>query len=187
MEQKKKWNNHMYRKPSGRKRKNNGVPKLNLIPILDAVFIFIFFLLMSANFIKLFEIGSDVPIISSAPPPPSEKIPLALTLQIDASKIDILTGVPSVKVQTILKNNLGKYNLLELHNFLIQLKKSHPTEDTVIFEPLIDISYEDLIEIMDNVRIIRNTDEPLFRKNKNGLSEKVDSLFGQIIFGNLTS
>ena len=37
--------------------------KPNLIPIMDAVFIFIFFLLMSAQFIDLFEIGSSVPMV----------------------------------------------------------------------------------------------------------------------------
>ena len=35
----------------------------NIIPILDAVFIFIFFLLMSAQFIKYFTIHSDTPSV----------------------------------------------------------------------------------------------------------------------------
>jgi hypothetical protein len=34
--------------------------KLNLVPILDSVFIFIFFLLMSAQFVDVYEIGSSV-------------------------------------------------------------------------------------------------------------------------------
>ena len=44
----------MLRAPSRRQRKEPE-KRLNLIPILDSVFIFIFFLLMSANFIKIFE------------------------------------------------------------------------------------------------------------------------------------
>ena len=60
----------MYRVPSRRKTKKQ-MAKPNLIPILDAVFIFIFFLLMSANFIKIFEISSDVPIVSTVEPPKS--------------------------------------------------------------------------------------------------------------------
>ena len=48
----------------GKRREDN---KLNLKPILDAVFIFIFFLLMSAQFLDLHEIGSDVPIVQSLP------------------------------------------------------------------------------------------------------------------------
>lgn len=177
----------MYRKPSGRRRSENTTARLNLIPILDSVFIFIFFLLMSANFIKLFEISSDVPIISSAPPPKQDKLPLALTLKINASNIVVYTGLPSQQIKVINKNAMGGYNLDELHNLLIQLKKKHLSEDTVIFEPLIDLPYEELVKIMDSVRVIRNTDEPLYQKKADGLNEKVQSLFGQIIFGNLTS
>ncbi len=58
----------MIRVPT-RKRKKKGYAPLNLVPIMDAVFIFIFFLIMSSSFVKMFEIQSDVPIISDAPPP----------------------------------------------------------------------------------------------------------------------
>ena len=43
--------------------KLNRKTKPNLIPIMDAVFIFIFFLLMSAQFIDIYEINSDAPAV----------------------------------------------------------------------------------------------------------------------------
>ena len=63
-----------YRTPTSRrtKKKKQG---LNLIPILDAIFILIFFLLMSAQFVKIYEIGSDVPIVSDQEPPKDKKKP----------------------------------------------------------------------------------------------------------------
>ncbi len=176
----------MYRKPSGRRRKAEPT-KLNLIPILDSVFIFIFFLLMSANFVQLFEISSDVPIISQSAPPPSKQKPLALTVKIFRNSIQVLAGVPSRRVKTIKKNELGKYKLQELHSYLIGVKKNNLFEDTVIFVPKIDIAYEELVQIMDSVRMLHNTDEALYRKDKEGLQEKVKVLFNQIVFGNLTS
>ena len=60
------------------KRKKKKVERLNLIPILDAVFIFIFFLLMSAQFLEIYQVGSDLPIATDAPPP-KDKDPLNLT------------------------------------------------------------------------------------------------------------
>ena len=54
--------------PSSRRKKKPD-EKLNLVPIMDSVFIFIFFLLMSAQFIHVMEIGSPVPILSAAEPP----------------------------------------------------------------------------------------------------------------------
>ncbi|MBC98168.1 MAG: hypothetical protein CME63_10485 [Halobacteriovoraceae bacterium] len=95
----------MLRAPSRRKRKEP-VKRLNLIPILDAVFIFIFFLLMSANFIKIYEVQSDVPIVSSAPPK-SNKKPLALTLKVTGAGLKLYTGVPSKLVKRINKTPEG--------------------------------------------------------------------------------
>ena len=45
------------------KKKKDKKVKPNLIPILDAVFIFIFFLLISAQFIDVYEINSDAPAV----------------------------------------------------------------------------------------------------------------------------
>ena len=52
-----------YKLPSRRRRAKKG-DGINLTPILDAVFIFIFFLILSAQFIKTFEINSDIPLVS---------------------------------------------------------------------------------------------------------------------------
>ena len=93
----------MLRTPSGRRNHRNRGEKLNLIPILDSVFIFIFFLLMSASFLNLFEISSAVPILSSTPPPPNKRPPLALTVIIEENEISVATGVPST-----IRHNFGK-------------------------------------------------------------------------------
>lgn len=175
----------MYRVPS-RRKKRHGAEKPNLIPILDAVFIFIFFLLMSANFIKIFEIGSDVPMISDAEPPKNEK-PLALTLQIAQNTINIMTGVPSTLVRRIGKDEKGAYKLNELHDYLLELKKGHITEKTVIFEPVTNLNYEDIVKIMDAARMIKHTDPAIYIKSKDGIDEKLKELFSNIVFGNIQS
>jgi biopolymer transport protein ExbD len=175
----------MYRAPSGRRQKKVA-ERINLIPILDAVFIFIFFLLMSANFIKVFEINSDVPIVSDQPPPKDEKIPLALTIIVKESSIEVATGVPSQVVKKINKEG-EEYNLEELHSFLIDLKKKHMSEETVVLEPEFDLEYNQIIKIMDSIRILRPTDEALFKDDKNGISTKLETLFNNIIFGNIMS
>lgn len=175
----------MYRAPSRRKtRKDIGKP--NLIPILDAVFIFIFFLLMSANFLKIYEIPSDVPILSDAQPPKNQ-IPLALTLRINASNIEILTGVPSRVVTRVGKSADGFYDLERLHSVLISLKEKNLKEETAIFEPVVDLTYEDLVKIMDATRELRNTDPALFAKDKDGIDVRLRALFPKIVFGNIQS
>ena len=175
----------MLRAPSRRKRKEP-VKRLNLIPILDAVFIFIFFLLMSANFIKIYEVQSDVPIVSTKSPP-SKKEPLALTVKVTSSGLNLYTGVPSKFIKKIKKTPEGEYNLEALHDFMVNLKKSHANERSLVLEPIIDINYETIVKIMDSVRMYRNTDEKAWYKDKTGVDVQAKTLFDQIVFGNIRS
>lgn len=176
----------MYKTPTRRKRKK-AVEKINLIPILDAVFIFIFFLLMSANFLHINEIGSDVPIISTITPPKSKKKPLALTLKVKNNNISVYTGVPARLRVKILKTQGKDYDLAKLRSYLINLKRRYLNENTVVIEPNVDIDYEQLVKIMDTVRDLKKTDPVFFRKSKSGPEVKIKELFNNIIFGNIQS
>ncbi len=176
----------MIRVPTARRRKKPE-NKLNLTPIMDAVFIFIFFLMMSANFIKIMEIGSDVPIISESEPPPPEKEPLALQLVIKENEITLLRGTNQTVVEKFNRLGDGKYDLANLHSKLVGFKKTNVNEETIILSPEWEIGYEELINVMDTVRLLENTDEAIFRRNKEGLDEKVQTLFSKIIFSNLMS
>lgn len=176
----------MYRVPS--RRKHRTVAKgPNLIPILDAVFIFIFFLLMSASFIKIYEIPSDVPIISDSSPPSSKKKALALTLIFERDGLVLKRGIPARTIGTFKKDSDGNYNLLALRSRLIRIKKANTREKTIILEPRVDVQYSKLVEVMDAVRMLKKTDEALFVKDKDGIETKVKELFSNIVFGNIQS
>ena|SRR3989338_8586926 len=170
--------------PSSRRKKLTY--KLDLVPIMDAIFIFIFFLLFSAQFIKIYEIHSDAPILSNSPPPENKKEPLLLTLKIQAMEIIITSGTSQNVIKKISKDG-ENYNLLELHDFMIQTKLKNLSEDTVIFEPSPEVSYEEIIKIMDEVRVFRKTDESIYLKDKEGLEHKLKYIWEKIVFGNLMS
>jgi biopolymer transport protein ExbD len=176
----------MLKVPTSRKRKKPE-EKLNLVPIMDSVFIFIFFLLMSASFLKIYEIGSPIPIISESEPPKKDKDPLALTMRIDTDTITLLSGVPSKPLRSFSRQPAGEFNYEEIHSALIEMKKKHIDEDSIIFEPIGDLTYEEIVKIMDSVRMFNKTDEAIFKTNKDGIDEKVKNLFDKIIFGNLMS
>lgn len=176
----------MIRVPTARRRRKPEA-KLNLTPIMDAVFIFIFFLLMSANFVKIMEIGSDVPILSEKDPPPPEKDPLMLQVVVKENSIELLRGTNSQVVQSFARLPEGTYDLPALHARLVEFKKQKPTEESIILTPEWDISYEELIKVMDALRLYEKTDEAIFRKGKDGLDEKIPTLFSKIVFSNLMS
>ena len=176
----------MYKAPSRRKSRRQ-VTNPNVTPILDAVFIFIFFLLMSASFMKLYEISSDVPIISDQPPPKNQKPPLALTLRISDRGLGVYSGVPSSLMRTFPPDQEGGYDFDALKEFLVGLKKRHPQENSIVFEPEIDIEYIKLVEIMDAVRMLDDMDESIYYKDKDGVDTRAENLFGNIVFGNIQS
>lgn len=174
----------MLRAPSSRKRKKE-VKNLNLIPILDSVFIFIFFLLMSANFIEFYEIQSPVPIANNAPPPKTP--PLALMVQVLPGSLKVYRGVNASLIKSIGKLPDGKYDLESLHDFLVNLKMRYKREKSIMLEPLTDIDYQVLVQIMDAVRQFRTTDPAVFIKDKDNQDKKVLELFPDIVFTNIKS
>lgn len=180
----------MYKTPSSRRKKKND-ERLNLAPVLDAVFIFIFFLLMSASFSKIYEIASDVPLVSNQEPPKDQKPPLALTIKVYEKGLSVFTGVPSKRIKYLpkidIEENKTEYDTNGLHNFLVELKRSNPKDKDAILEPVIDINYEELVKIMDSIRMLNSTDEEIYTKDKDGLDVREKELFSEIIFGNIQS
>ena len=70
---------------------------------------------------------------------------------------------------------------------MIVIKKRNLDEDSIIFEPVGDLTYEEIVKVMDAVRVLNKLDEAIFRPNKDGIDEKIKSLFDKIIFSNLMS
>jgi biopolymer transport protein ExbD len=175
-----------YKTPTSRRvtQKKEGI---NLIPILDAVFIFIFFLLMSTQFVKIYEISSDIPIVSNEPPPKKQKKQLALTVTIQKNAIVVTSGLPVNTRKSFKRKGKDEYDLESLHNYLLKVKRRNLKEETVILEPVTDLTYEGIVKIMDSIRKINNTDEPIFRKDKDGIDVQVKKLFHNIVFGNIMS
>ena len=87
----------------------------------------------------------------------------------------------------ISKNQEGKYNLLKLHDELVDLKRDNKSENVIVFEPLVDLTYEEIVNIMDAVRLMKNTDDSIMVKGADGIDQPTRTLFHKIMFGNLMS
>lgn len=152
------------------KRKSKRIERLNLIPILDAIFIFIFFLLMSAQFIDVYEIGSDAPAIQMVKQDDKKK-PLNLRVKIYSNKLVITTGADN-KIFKTLKKEQGEYPFEKLNTLLAQLKTEHKSESSIILAPKKNIEYKQIVKIIDKVRYFKN-------KDRNGEPIK---MFDQVMF-----
>ncbi len=158
------------------KRNKKKAERLNLIPILDAIFIFIFFLLMSAQFVDIYEIGTNAPITSTETSE-MKKEPLNLTLILKKDQIQITTG---------LSNKLHKkfnYDQLALLNEeLILLKQKNNSETTAIISPIASIAYEQIVQVIDATKAITKKDKVIEIKNSKGKMIKTNQLFTQVVF-----
>ncbi len=165
-------------------KKNRAIPKLNLTSVMDAIFIFIFFLLMSANFTKVFELPSDVPIASKDMP---KDKPLALTLKIEEANVQVFSGVPARFMKSFGRLPDGEYDLPNLKLYMIEIRKKYPNENTILVEPIVDLTYEELVKVIDAARILEKTDEAIFVKDKDGVDVKLKRIFNNVIFTNIQS
>lgn len=130
--------------------------KLNLIPIMDAVFIFIFFLLMSAQFIKIYEHAGDAPVVSEAPPiEENNKEPLNLKLKVDKNRITITTGLDENELKRFDLTG-DEYDYIKLNDLMMELKakKAKKDDDYVIIIPTSRVKYEQIVKVMDAVRFV---------------------------------
>jgi biopolymer transport protein ExbD len=131
--------------------------KLNLVPILDSVFIFIFFLLMSAQFVDVYEIGSSVPMMKEAKNEKQEKDPLNLTLEVSKTQIVVKTGLRSPRSRTFASEQKK-----EIRDYLTELKRQHPKENTMILKADPKISFQNLVTVIDTTQKEKGSKEELF-------------------------
>jgi biopolymer transport protein ExbD len=154
--------------------------KPNVIPILDAVFIFIFFLLMSAQFLEIHEIGSDAPAVKTiSEDNKNDRPPLNLILKITKNKITVMTGLDQNIVKTIKRNSDKTIPILQEE--LLKLKQKHPKEISVILKPSKSVEFKSIVQIMDGVReYIKPAELIAGTATKKHFASK--ELFTQVIF-----
>jgi biopolymer transport protein ExbD len=144
--------------------------KLNLVPILDSVFIFIFFLLMSAQFVDVYEIGSSVPITKEAKEDKQDKEPLNLTLEVTQEQIVVKTGLRTPRSRTFASEQKK-----EMKDYLTELKRQHPKENTMILKVDPKISFQYLVTVIDSTQMNKLSKEKLFEQivfdNGNGVAK----------------
>jgi biopolymer transport protein ExbD len=133
--------------------------KLNLVPILDSVFIFIFFLLMSAQFVDVYEIGSSLPMTKEVPDVKEEKDPLNLTLEVSKEQVVVKTGMKSPRTRTFASTEQAK-----MKEYLKELKRLNPKENTMILKADPKMPFQNLVTVIDNTQMPKESKEKLFEQ-----------------------
>ena len=146
--------------------------KPDLIPIMDGVFIMIFFLLAIGNFIKINEIGSDLPIYRVNANPNPEKLKFSLRVLISKTNVKLINDVNQDVLFESDFNSDPKLGLLSQK--VIELKQKYSDQDRAIITPEENVQYLQLVKVLDAVRQYRPA----------GLDTENVKLFNQFVFEN---
>jgi len=144
-------------------RRKHTLAKPNVVPILDAVFIFIFFLLLSSEFLNIKEINTTMPIVKNSSEVPKDLNPLNLTILIRNKSIIVKTGLNLKVYKKIDLKNENINPIDQLGEVITNLKKQHPTETVVNIQPVKKVKFKEIIKIID---IIKNPSEGITGFNK---------------------
>ena len=146
--------------------------KPDLIPIMDGVFIMIFFLLAIGNFTKINEIGSDLPIYRVNPNPNPEKLKFSLRVLISPNRVKLVNDVNKETLFEGDLNNDPKLSLLSQR--VVELKQQYADQDRAIITSDINVKYLQLVRVLDAVRQYKPA----------GIDTENIKLFNQFVFEN---
>ncbi len=122
--------------------------RVNVIPILDAVFIFIFFLLMSAQFIDLYEINTKKPIIEEVSSNTSAGDIKSKNFRVHIFEEEIRV-TEGMKEKLVSKFKWEDGSFSEFRAFLIKLKKDNLKENSIIVKPHKNVDFKRVIKVVD--------------------------------------
>jgi biopolymer transport protein ExbD len=153
-----------------RKRKEEAA-ELDITTFLNLMVVLIPFLLVTAVFSRITILELDLPTAASGAA--SSKPAVTIEVMVRKTKLEVGDGR---KVLVTIPKTGPKYDLRKLSEALLTIKKSHSDKEdaTILVEP--DIEYDDVIHVMDAVRLIE------IKQPDSELSQKV-SLFPAISIG----
>jgi len=129
---------------------NIEIPKINVVPILDAVFIFIFFLLMNTQIGEYFQITTSKPIVKSVSASQMEELKgKFFKVRVTNDKIVFTEGA---KENVLKEFTWGQEDLIALHDFAKMMKEKNPKEKSIVVKSKPDVKYKDLIKVVDAVQ-----------------------------------
>ena len=174
-----------------RTRATDSTFELNLAPFLDIIVSVVPMLLLSVAFVQIKMIEAPTPQIVSQsqmknPPKPQTTIVLKIS---KANGFSFEITPPKEKMKRIVvANKAGQFDLNGLLVAAEQIKAEHPDVNELQLIPDGDVSFDDLVHIMDRVR---QKPSPVVQASFDSDPVPVDpskmQLFPNVIFGNVGS
>ena len=167
---------------------NNGSFELDLAPLLSIIMKLVPALILSSVFLQVTIIETDLPqavkdAVAIVDDKPKATVLLSISVK-EGLKLTVAKGAEQ-KVHTIPVKG-GKFDLELLHATLRKVKLENPEVFRIEFEPEPEVSFQEIVKIMDEAR--KSHDKkvtfPLFDKQKNA-EIRTEYMFPDVVFSNV--
>lgn len=163
--------------------------ELDLAPLLAIIMKLVPVLIITSSFLQLTQIDTDLPQVVKEAIQNQEKNtdrPIQIVVSLDKNKNIGIQITDSGKEQTI--SVAAKQNSIDFTLFndkLVEVKKQYPHIFKIEFSPDENISYAEIVKIMDESRKARESLEFSFKDSKTGNDVKTDYMFPEVVFANV--
>ena len=133
------------------RRRHQQTADMNITAFMNLMVILVPFLLVTAVFSRVAILPLNLPAADAdQAPPPDQALALEVTLRRGRIEVSNRGSAP-----VVIDNTASGYNLKALADVLKAVKVNYPGETnvTLLMEP--EIKYDDLVQVMDAVRVAR--------------------------------
>lgn len=169
---------------------HNSEFELDLAPLLAVMVKLVPVLLVSSAFVQMMIVETELPQVVQQALQAQDNNPKSAQLAIELSKKDgvrfIMTENDKQKVEVVSLNSKQEFDLPTVHAKFQELKKTHPEIFRIELSPEADVSYKEIIGVMDEARRSRSNDVRFPVKDaKTGQETTTDYMFPEVVFANM--
>lgn len=169
---------------------HNSEFELDLAPLLAVMVKLVPVLLVSSAFVQMMIVETELPQVVQQAIQEQDKNPKAAQVSIELSKKEgvrfVITENEKQKIEVVALNSKQEFDLPAVHAKFQELKKGHPEIFKIELNPDADISYKEVVRIMDEARRSRSNDLRFPVKDaKTGKETTTDYMFPEVVFTNM--
>ncbi len=164
---------------------------LDLAPLLAVMVKLVPVMLISSAFVQMMIVETELPQIVKAAIEKQDRQPTNAVITVTINKkygIDIsVDKMGDVNNYHIALTSTKNFDYVALHEKMQEVKIQHPETYKVQFEPTSDVTYKEIVKMMDEVRQSHKPDVRFPIKNqKTGEMSTTDYMFPEVVFSQMT-
>jgi biopolymer transport protein ExbD len=161
--------------------------ELDLAPLLAVMVKLVPVLLISAAFVQMMIIDTDLPQVVQEAIKKQDEQPNKKSISIEVSSADgvkfVVTTNGQAKTELVPVKD-GKLDFAAVHSKFVEIKKANPEVFKIELNPSGEIAYKDIVHVMDEARRSRDHIRFPIHDDKNNKDTETEYMFPEIVFGN---